>query len=256
MEEKSVEKVEKVIEIEKLKIETKNKVILDGVDLNIFRNNVNTIVGPSGSGKSTLLRSLNRLLEMDPAMEVTGDILFEKRNTKDFDPVELRREIGLVFQKPNPFPMSVYDNVAFGLRIQGKKLKKEEMDKIIVQALEDADLYEELGGNLKQMGTSLSGGQQQRLCIARALVLRPKVLMLDEPTSALDPIAKGKIVDLIRSLKQKYTVILVTHDMNLTRRVSDYTNLIYDGKFVAKGTGTEFFESEIEEVKDFLSQAD
>ncbi len=250
------EKVEKIIEIERLKVETKNKVILDGVDLKIFKNSVNTIVGPSGSGKSTLLRSLNRLLDMDPSMDVSGDVLFEKRNIMDIDPVELRREIGLVFQKPNPFPMSVYDNVAFGLRIQGKKLKKDEMDKMINQALEDADLTEELGGNLKQGGTSLSGGQQQRLCIARALVLRPKVLMFDEPTSALDPIAKGKIVDLIRALKQKYTVILVTHDMNLTRKVSDYTNLIYEGKFVAKGTGSEFFESEIEEVKDFLSEAD
>ncbi|MCL5874567.1 MAG: phosphate ABC transporter ATP-binding protein [Candidatus Thermoplasmatota archaeon] len=254
MEEKG--KVEKIIEIEGLKIETKKKVILDGVDLNIFRNSVNTIVGPSGSGKSTLLRSLNRLLDMEPSMDVSGDVLFEKRNIRDYDPVELRREIGLVFQKPNPFPMSIYDNVAFGLRIQGKKLKKEEMDKLVNRALEDADLYEELKGNLKQMGTSLSGGQQQRLCIARALVLRPKVLMFDEPTSALDPIAKGKIVDLIRALKQKFTVILVTHDMSLTRKVSDYTNLIYEGKFVAKGTGTEFFESEIEEVKDFLSEAD
>ncbi len=254
MEEK--EKKEKIIEIERLKVKTKSKVILDGVDLNIFKNSVNTIVGPSGSGKSTLLRSLNRLLDMDRAMDVSGDVIFEKRNIKDIDPVELRREIGLVFQKPNPFPMSVYDNVAFGLRIQGKKLKKEEMDEMVDQALVDADLYEELEGNLKQGGTSLSGGQQQRLCIARALVLRPKVLMFDEPTSALDPIAKGKIVDLIRALKQKFTVILVTHDMSLTRKVSDYTNLIYEGKFVAKGTGTEFFESEIEEVKDFLSEVD
>ena len=250
------EKVEKIIEIKGLKVETKNKVILEGVDLNIFKNSVNTIVGPSGSGKSTLLRSLNRLLDMDPSMDVSGDVIFEKRNIVDIDAVELRREVGLVFQKPNPFPMSVYDNVAFGLRIQGKKLKKDEMDKMINQALEDADLIEELGGNLKQGGTSLSGGQQQRLCIARALVLRPKVLMFDEPTSALDPIAKGKIVDLIRALKQKYTVILVTHDMNLTRKVSDYTNLIYEGKFVAKGTGSEFFESEIEEVRDFLAEAD
>jgi phosphate transport system ATP-binding protein len=254
MEEKG--KVEKIIEIEGLRVETKNKVILDGVDLNIFKNSVNTIVGPSGSGKSTLLKSLNRLLDLEQSMHVSGDVLFEKRNIRDIDPVELRREIGLVFQKPNPFPMSVYDNVAFGLRIQGKKMKREDMDKLVDQALEDADLYEELEGNLKQMGTSLSGGQQQRLCIARALVLSPKVLMFDEPTSALDPIAKGKIVDLIRALKHKFTVILVTHDMSLTRKVSDYTNLIYEGKFVAKGTGTEFFESEIEEVKDFLSEAD
>lgn len=251
-----VEKVEKIIEMENLRVRNKSKVILDGVDLNIFRNNVNTIVGPSGSGKSTLLRCLNRLLDLDPSMSVTGDVLFEKRNIRDYDPVELRREIGLVFQKPNPFPMSIHDNVAFGLRIQGKKLKKEDMDRIIDQALEDADLYDELEGNLKMAGTSLSGGQQQRMCIARAIVLRPKVLMLDEPTSALDPIAKAKIIDLIKALKQKYTVILVTHDMNLTRKVSDYTNLIYNGKFVAKGTGSEFFESEIEEVKGFLSETD
>lgn len=250
-----VEKIEKVIEIENLRVETKRKVILDTVDLNIFKNRVNTVVGPSGSGKSTLLRALNRLLELDPTMNVSGDILFEKRNIKDYDDVELRREIGLVFQKPNPFPMSVYDNVAFGLKLQGK-VKKEEIDVMVSQALKDADLYEEVVANLKTSGQSLSGGQQQRLCIARALILRPKVLMLDEPTSALDPMAKGKIIDLIRSLKKKYTVILVTHDMNLTRRVSDYTNLIYNGKFVARGTGSEFFESEIEEVKDFLNEAD
>lgn len=250
-----VEKIEKVIEIENLRVETKKKVILNNVDLNIFENRVNTVVGPSGSGKSTLLRALNRLLEMDQNMNISGDILFEKRNTKDYDEVELRRQIGLVFQKPNPFPMSVYDNVAFGLKLQGK-VKKDELDRMVNQALMDSDLFNEVEDNLKMSGESLSGGQQQRLCIARALILRPKVLMFDEPTSALDPIAKGKIIDLIRSLKSKYTVILVTHDMSLTRKVSDYTNLIYNGTFVAKGTGTEFFESEIEEVKDFLSEAD
>jgi phosphate transport system ATP-binding protein len=248
-------KIEKIIEIENLRVETKKKVILDGVDLNIFKNQVNTVVGPSGSGKSTLLRALNRLLDLDPSMKVSGDILFDKRNVKDYDEVELRREIGLVFQKPNPFPMSVYENVAFGLRLHGK-VRKEEMDKMVQQSLADADLYEEVKDNLNARGDSLSGGQQQRLCIARALILRPKVLMLDEPTSALDPMAKGKIIDLIRTLKRRYTVILVTHDMNLTRRVSDYTNLIYNGKFIAKGTGSEFFESDMEEVKEFLSEVD
>jgi len=181
--------------------------------------------------------------------------LFDKRNVKDYDEVELRREIGLVFQKPNPFPMSVYENVAFGLRLHGK-VRKEEMDRMVQQSLVDANLYDEVKDNLNARGDSLSGGQQQRLCIARALILRPKVLMLDEPTSALDPVAKGKVIDLIRTLTRKYTVILVTHDMNLTRRVSDYTNLIYNGKFIAKGTGSEFFESDLEEVKEFLSEAD
>ncbi len=250
-----VEKIEKVIEIENLRVETKKKVILDGVDLNIFKNKVNTVVGPSGSGKSTLLRALNRLLDLDPSMSITGNVLFEKRNIMEYDDVELRREIGLVFQKPTPFPMSVYDNVAFGLRLQGK-VRREDLDGLVIEALEDADLYKEVKENLKMSGTALSGGQQQRLCIARALILKPKVLMMDEPTSALDPVAKGRIIDLIRSLKRKYTVILVTHDMNLTRRVSDYTNLIYNGKFVAKGTGSEFFESDIVEVRDFLSEAE
>jgi phosphate transport system ATP-binding protein len=249
------EKIEKIIEVENLKVETRKKVILDGVYLNIFKNRVNTVVGPSGSGKSTLLRALNRLLDLDPSMKISGDILFDKRNVKDYDEVELRREIGLVFQKPNPFPMSVYENVAFGLRLHGK-VRKEEMDRLVQQALVDANLYDEVKDNLNARGDSLSGGQQQRLCIARALILRPKVLMLDEPTSALDPVAKGKVIDLIRSLTKKYTVILVTHDMNLTRRVSDYINLIYNGKFIAKGTGSEFFESDLEEVKEFLSEAD
>jgi phosphate transport system ATP-binding protein len=249
------EKIEKIIEIENLRVETRKKVILDGVYLNIFKNRVNTVVGPSGSGKSTLLRALNRLLDLDPSMKISGDILFDKRNVKDYDEVELRREIGLVFQKPNPFPMSVYENVAFGLRLHGK-VRKEEMDRLVQQSLVDANLYDEVKDNLNARGDSLSGGQQQRLCIARALILRPKVLMLDEPTSALDPVAKGKVIDLIRTLTRKYTVILVTHDMNLTRRVSDYTNLIYNGKFIAKGTGSEFFESDLEEVKEFLSEAD
>lgn len=249
-----LEKIEKVIEIENLRVETRKKVILDGVDLNIFKNRVNTVVGPSGSGKSTLLRALNRLLELDPSINVSGDILFEKRNIRDYDDVELRKEVGLVFQKPNPFPMSIYDNVAFGLKLRAK-VKKDDMEMMIREALEDADLYEEVKENLKMSGLSLSGGQQQRLCIARALILRPKVLMMDEPTSALDPMAKGRIINLIHALKKKYTVILVTHDMNLTRRVSDYTNLIYNGKFVAKGTGSEFFESDVVEVKDFLSEA-
>jgi|YelNatPaOPRAMG01_1025707.scaffolds.fasta_scaffold02654_4 phosphate transport system ATP-binding protein len=249
------EKIEKIIEIENLRVETRKKVILDGVYLNIFKNRVNTVVGPSGSGKSTLLRALNRLLDLDPSMKISGDILFDKRNVKDYDEVELRREIGLVFQKPNPFPMSVYENVAFGLRLHGK-VRKEEMDRMVQQSLVDANLYDEVKDNLNARGDSLSGGQQQRLCIARALILRPKVLMLDEPTSALDPVAKGKVIDLIRTLTRKYTVILVTHDMNLTRRVSDYTNLIYNGKFIAKGTGSEFFESDLEEVKEFLSEAD
>lgn len=249
------EKIEKIIEIENLRVETRKKVILDGVYLNIFKNRVNTVVGPSGSGKSTLLRALNRLLDLDPSMKISGDILFDKRNVKDYDEVELRREIGLVFQKPNPFPMSVYENVAFGLRLHGQ-VRKEEMDRMVQQSLVDANLYDEVKDNLNARGDSLSGGQQQRLCIARALILRPKVLMLDEPTSALDPVAKGKVIDLIRTLTRKYTVILVTHDMNLTRRVSDYTNLIYNGKFIAKGTGSEFFESDLEEVKEFLSEAD
>ena len=243
----------KIIEIRNLKVEAGKKVIINGLDLDIYENKVNTIVGPSGGGKSTLLRCLNRLTDLDPAYKVSGEIGFDGKSVDDYDDVELRREVGLVFQRPNPFPMSIEENVSFGLRLQAK-VEKKTMEQMVNQALEEVGLFSEVKDNLKRPASTLSGGQQQRLCIARAIILRPKVIMMDEPTSSLDPVAKGRVEDLIKDLKEKYTVILVTHDMNQARRVSDYTSLIYNGKIVASIEGTEFTGIENEEVKAFLGE--
>lgn len=241
----------KIIEIRNLKVEAGKKTIINGLDLDIHENKVNTIVGPSGGGKSTLLRCINRLTDLDPAYKVSGEIFFDGKSVEDYDDVELRREVGLVFQRPNPFPMSIEDNVSFGLRLQAKVGKKV-MDEMVNQALGEVGLYSEVRDNLDRQASTLSGGQQQRLCIARAIILRPKIIMMDEPTSSLDPVAKGRVEDLIRDLKEKYTVILVTHDMHQARRVSDFTNLIYNGRIVASIEGTEFTGIENEEVRAFL----
>lgn len=241
----------KIIEIKNLKVEAAKKTIINGLDLDIHENKVNTIVGPSGGGKSTLLRCINRLTDLDPTYKVSGDISFDGKSVDDYDDVELRREIGLVFQRPNPFPMSIQDNVSFGLRLQAK-VEKKAMEEMVNQALSEVGLYSEVKENLNRPASTLSGGQQQRLCIARAIILRPKIIMMDEPTSSLDPVAKGRVEDLIKDLKEKYTVILVTHDMHQARRVSDYTNLIYNGKIVASIEGTEFTGIENEEVRAFL----
>lgn len=246
--------MEEILEIKDLKVRAGNKTILDGLSLGIRKNRVNTIVGPSGGGKSTLLKCLNRLTDIDKEYSVSGSIKFDGTDISDFDDVLLRREIGMVFQKPNPFPLSIYDNVAFGLRLQGS-VKKEQMDILVIQALEEAGLYPEVKDNLKRMANTLSGGQQQRLCIARALILRPKVLMMDEPTSSLDPVAKARIEDLIVSLRDKYTVILVTHDMHQSKRISDFTSLIYNGKIVASGEGEGVFAVENDEMRAFLGES-
>lgn len=245
--------MDNIIKINGLRVNTKDKIILDRIDLEILTNKVNTIVGPSGGGKSTLLRTINRLIDLDPKMHVSGEIIFDGKNIREYDDVSLRRQIGLVFQRPNPFPTTVYENVAFGLRLLGN-VKKSDMDRKVQEALEEVGLYNEVKDNLKRPATTLSGGQQQRLCIARALVLRPKVIMMDEPTSSLDPVSKGRVEELIRDLSERYTVILVTHDMTQTRKVSDHTSLIYEGKIVASIEGSEFSGIENKEVKGFLGE--
>ncbi len=245
--------MEKIIEIRDLKVSAGKKEIINGLNMEIYANRVNTIVGPSGGGKSTLLRCLNRLTDLEPGFKVEGMMSFQGKQLKEYDEVELRREIGMVFQRPNPFPMSIYDNVAFGLRLQAK-VPRNVMDSMVKDALEEVGLYDEIKENLKRPASTLSGGQQQRLCIARALILRPKVLMMDEPTSSLDPVSKGRVEDLIKGLKEKYTVILVTHDMTQARKVSDYTNLIYNGKIVASSEGTEFSDIEDQEIRDYLGE--
>lgn len=192
------------------------------VNLKIETQKITAIIGPSGSGKSTMLRAFNRMNELVPTAHATGEVLFRGQNiyAPEVDPVEVRRRIGMVFQKPNPFPKSIYENVAWGARINGYRGN---MDDLVEQSLRHAALWDEVKHKLKQSGYSLSGGQQQRLCIARTIAVKPEIILMDEPASALDPIATLKIEELMRNLAENYTIIVVTHNMQQAARVSDYT---------------------------------
>ena len=192
------------------------------VNLQIQKNKITALIGPSGCGKSTMLRSFNRMNDLVSTARLEGEVLFHGRNlyAREVDPVEVRRKIGMVFQKPNPFPKSIYDNVLWGAKINGFKGRA---DELVEQSLRQAALWDEVKDKLKQSGLSLSGGQQQRLCIARTIATRPEIILMDEPCSALDPIATLKIEDLMRELVEKYTIIIVTHNMQQAARVSDYT---------------------------------
>jgi phosphate transport system ATP-binding protein len=210
------------------------KQALKDITLNVKANAVTAIIGPSGCGKSTFIRCLNRMHELVPNATMTGQVLLDRENIydKQMDPVQVRRRVGMVFQKPNPFPtMSIYDNVAAGLRLTGAR-KNRNLDEIVKQSLEQATLWDEVKDDLKKPGTSISGGQQQRLCIARAIALQPEVILMDEPCSALDPIATAKIEGLITQLKDEYTVVIVTHNMQQAARVSDFTAFLYLGKLI------------------------
>jgi phosphate transport system ATP-binding protein len=193
-----------------------------GVTADIRRNEITAIIGPSGCGKSTLIRCFNRLNDLIPTASIAGQVLYHGEDLygEDVDPVEVRRRIGMVFQKPNPFPKSIYENIAFGLRVNGLK---DDIDGRVEQALMGAALWDEVKGKLKTNALSLSGGQQQRLCIARALAVEPDVILMDEPASALDPVATSRIEDLMQSLKEEYTILIVTHNMQQAARVSDVT---------------------------------
>ena len=192
------------------------------IDLQVRANQITALIGPSGCGKSTVLRAFNRMNDLVPTARVSGEVLFHGRNlyARDVDPVEVRRRIGMVFQRPNPFPKSIYDNVMWGAKINGFKGNA---DELVEQSLRQAALWDEVKDKLKQSGLSLSGGQQQRLCIARTIATRPEIILMDEPCSALDPIATLKIEDLMRELVANYTIIIVTHNMQQAARVSDYT---------------------------------
>jgi phosphate transport system ATP-binding protein len=213
---------EAVLRTEGLTVSYGGSPAVAGVDLAIFRNLVTAIIGPSGCGKSTFLRSLNRMNDLVPGARVDGRVLYHDQDiyAAGVDPVEVRRRIGMVFQKPNPFPKSIYDNVAWGLRVLGMK---DDLDGRVERALTQAALWDEVKDRLKKGALGLSGGQQQRLCIARALAVEPEVILLDEPASALDPIATSKIEDLIHELKNDYTLVIVTHNMQQAARVADMT---------------------------------
>lgn len=217
-----------VLETQQLNVFYGNFKAIHNVNLAFQKNKITALIGPSGCGKSTLLRALNRMNELVPTARVEGAVLYHGHNlyAPNIDPVEVRRRIGMVFQKPNPFPKSIYENISFGLYINGWKGSKAEMDEIVERSLRRAALWDEVKDKLKQLGTSLSGGQQQRLCIARAIAVEPEVILMDEPCSALDPIATLKIEELMAELVKQYTIIIVTHNMQQAARVSDYTAMM------------------------------
>lgn len=205
---------------------------LKDINLNLEEKNITAFIGPSGCGKSTLLKTLNRMNDLVEGCKITGKVLLDGQDIYyNYDSTLLRKKVGMVFQKPNPFPMSIYDNIAFGPRTHGIK-KKSRLDEIVEQSLRSAAIWDELKDRLKKSALGLSGGQQQRLCIARALAVEPEVLLMDEPTSALDPISTMKIEDLMVELKEKYTVAIVTHNMQQAARISDYTAFFLVGEMV------------------------
>ena len=229
------------------KIESKNlnlwygeKQALKNINLGVLENKITALIGPSGCGKSTYIRCLNRMNDLIDKVRVEGEVLYEGTNIygKDVDVVEIRKRIGMVFQKPNPFPMSIYDNTAYGPRIHGAK----NIDKIVERSLKDAALWEEVSDRLDVPAMGLSGGQQQRLCIARTLAMRPDVILFDEPCSALDPISTSKIESLMDGLKEKYTQIIVTHNMQQAARISDYTAYFLLGELIEVGETKRLFE--------------
>ncbi|SHK36834.1 phosphate ABC transporter ATP-binding protein PstB [Thermocrinis minervae] len=205
---------------------------LENINMPIYEKKITAIIGPSGCGKTTLLRCFNRMHDLYPNIRYEGEILLDGKNIlgKDVDLIELRSRVGMVFQKPTPFPMSIFDNVAFGLRLKG--IKGTELKDRVEQALKDAALWDEVKDRLKQSAFSLSGGQQQRLCIARAIAVEPEVLLCDEPTSALDPISTASIEELLIKLKSRITIVIVTHNMQQAARISDYTAFMYMGKLI------------------------
>ncbi len=218
------------------------KKAISNVSLDFRQNSVTAIIGPSGCGKSTLIRCLNRMHEVTPGGWVEGKVLLDGEDILDQDPVSVRRRIGMVFQKPNPFPtMSVYDNVAAGLRLNGVR-KREILDAAVLRSLKQAALWDEVKENVHGSGNRLSGGQQQRLCIARALAIEPEVILMDEPCSALDPIATAKIEDLIFDLQKTYTVVIVTHNMQQAARVAEYTAFMYLGELIEFDRTKKIFE--------------
>jgi len=220
-----------------------NQALFD-VNVKFQKNKVTALIGPSGCGKSTLIRCLNRMNDIIDVCRVEGEILFNGRdiNGKDADVVLVRKKIGMVFQKPNPFSKSIYENVAYGPKIHGERNKKV-LDKIVEKSLKDSALWSEVSDRLHDSALGLSGGQQQRLCIARAIAVEPEVILMDEPCSALDPISTSKIEDLINELKKEYTVIIVTHNMQQAARVSDYTGFMYLGKLIEFGKTKQIFEN-------------
>ena len=227
---------------------------LTDISMNFGKNKVTALIGPSGCGKSTLLRLLNRMNDLIDGTRVEGEIIFENKNiyAPDIDPVEIRRKIGMVFQKPNPFPKTIYNNISFGPKLAG--IGVDNMDALVEQSLKQAVLWDEVKDVLNKSAMNLSGGQQQRLCIARALAMKPDVLLMDEPTSALDPISTAKIEELIEELKKDYTIIIVTHNMQQAARISDETAFFYIGNLVEYNKTEKIFTNpDVKQTEDYIT---
>ncbi len=216
---------------------------LKNVNIEIDKKSVTALIGPSGCGKSTFLRTLNRMNDLIDSVRIEGDVFFDGKNVyTDLNEIELRKRVGMVFQKPNPFPMSIYDNIAYGPRIHGIKDKKK-LDEIVEKSLQGAALWNEVKDRLKKSAMGLSGGQQQRLCIARTIAIEPEVILMDEPTSALDPISTSKVEELMDVLKDKYTIVIVTHNMQQAGRISDKTAFFLNGEIVEYGKTEDMFHT-------------
>ncbi|MDD6772194.1 phosphate ABC transporter ATP-binding protein PstB [Inconstantimicrobium porci] len=243
-----------IITTENLNLYYGNNHALKNINMDIEENKVTALIGPSGCGKSTFLRTLNRMNDLIDIVHIDGKIFFDGKNIyKEYDEIDLRKRVGMVFQKANPFPMSIYDNIAYGPRIHGIKDKKV-LDEIVVHSLKGAALFDEVKDRLKKSALGLSGGQQQRLCIARTLAVEPEVLLMDEPTSALDPISTSKIEELMDELKKKYTVVIVTHNMQQAGRIADKTAFFLNGEVVEYGKTDEvFYKPRDKRTEDYIT---
>lgn len=244
---------ENKIEVSKLNLFYTDFHALKDVDINIAKNSVTAFIGPSGCGKSTFLRTLNRMNDLIDGVRITGKINLDGADIQKYDVIELRKRVGMVFQKPNPFPMSVYDNIAYGPRVHGLRDKRK-LDEIVEKSLRSAAIWDEVKDRLKKSALGLSGGQQQRLCIARVLAVEPEVLLMDEPTSALDPGSTLKIEDLMGNLKKDYTVVIVTHNMQQAGRISDYTAFFLSGEIVEFDlTENVFYKPRDKRTEDYIT---
>lgn len=242
------------IEVENLNLWYGEKQALNNISMHIPKNSVTALIGPSGCGKSTFIRCLNRMNDLIKNCRVEGKVSIEGKNLygKDVDVVDLRKHVGMVFQKPNPFPMSIYDNTAYGPRLHG--VSKKDMEGVVEDALRSAAIWNEISDRLESSALSLSGGQQQRLCIARTLAVKPEIILFDEPCSALDPISTSKIEELIVNLKNDYTIVIVTHNMQQAARISDYTGFFLMGKLIEFGETRQIFQNPKEKsTEDYIT---
>ncbi|MFO7582283.1 phosphate ABC transporter ATP-binding protein PstB [Guyparkeria sp.] len=239
-----------------LKLWYGDKQALKGIDLDVYQNNITALIGPSGCGKSTFLRCLNRMNDLIPSVRTEGEVMMEGKNvlSKQVDEVALRKKVGMVFQKPNPFPKSIYENVAYAPRMHDLVSKGTEQDELVEKSLRAAGLWDEVKDQLDKPGTSLSGGQQQRLCIARAIAVQPSVILMDEPTSALDPISTATVEELMYELKNDYTIVVVTHNMQQAARIADYTAFFHLGEVIEyNDTATMFSTPDKQQTEDYIT---